>query len=40
MIVDSGKFVATNVLAKHDENYMPAEVAEKLKSTGVWKGKK
>ena len=38
--MDNGKFNATNVLAKHDENYMPAEVAEKLKSTGVWKGKK
>ena len=38
--LDNGKFIATNVLAKHDENYMPAEVAEKLKSTGVWKGKK
>ena len=39
-LMDNGKFIATNVLAKHDENYMPAEVAEKLKSTGVWKGKK
>ena len=38
--MDNGRFIATNVLAKHDENYMPAEVAEKLKSTGVWKGKK
>ena len=38
--MDNGKFIATNVLAKHDENYMPAEVAEKLKRTGVWKGKK
>ena len=38
--MDNGKFIATNVLAKHDENYMPADVAEKLKSTGVWKGKK
>ena len=37
--MDNGKFIATNVLAKHDENYMPAEVAEKLKKTGVWKGK-
>mgnify|MGYP001169309398 CR=1 FL=1 len=36
----NGKFIATNVLAKHDENYMPAEVAEKLKDTGVWKGGK
>ena len=26
-----GKFVATEVLAKHDENYMPPEVAEALK---------
>ena len=39
-LMDNGRFIATNVLAKHDENYMPAEVAEKLKSTGVWKGKK
>ena len=38
--MDNGRFIATNVLAKHDKNYMPAEVAEKLKSTGVWKGKK
>jgi cytochrome c-type biogenesis protein CcmE len=36
----NGEFIATNVLAKHDENYMPAEVAEKLKDTGVWKGSK
>ena len=33
-----GIFIATNVLAKHDENYMPAEVAAKLKDSGVWKG--
>ena len=38
--MNNGKFIATNILAKHDENYMPAEVAEKLKNTGVWKGKK
>ena len=37
--MNNGKFFATNVLAKHDENYMPAEVAEQLKNTGVWKGK-
>ena len=36
----NGTFIATNVLAKHDENYMPAEVAEKLKDSGVWKGDK
>ena len=34
----NGNFMATNVLAKHDENYMPAEVADKLKETGIWKG--
>ena len=28
---DGGVFVATEVLAKHDENYMPPEVAEALK---------
>jgi len=27
---DDGKFVADTVLAKHDENYMPPEVAESL----------
>ena len=31
-----GTFVATNVLAKHDENYMPKEVADSLKAKGVW----
>ncbi len=33
-----GVFVATEVLAKHDENYMPAEVAEAIKKNGRWKG--
>lgn len=28
----SGRFVATEVLAKHDENYMPPEVAAALKA--------
>jgi len=32
----SGGFVAENVLAKHDENYMPREVAEALKEKGIW----
>tara|TARA_B100000575_G_scaffold143822_1_gene114801 strand:+ start:5249 stop:5683 length:435 start_codon:yes stop_codon:yes gene_type:complete len=31
-------FRAENVLAKHDETYMPREVAESLKKQGVWKG--
>jgi cytochrome c-type biogenesis protein CcmE len=32
-----GNFTADSVLAKHDENYMPKEVADKLKEKGVWK---
>ena len=28
---ESGVFVATRILAKHDENYMPPQVAEALK---------
>ncbi len=34
----SNIFVADTVLAKHDENYMPREVADALKETGVWQG--
>ncbi|MBB1268716.1 cytochrome c maturation protein CcmE [Shewanella sp. SR44-3] len=30
VLVDSGKLEATEVLAKHDENYMPPEVAEAM----------
>ena len=30
-------FRATEVLAKHDETYMPKEVAEKLKAKGEWR---
>jgi cytochrome c-type biogenesis protein CcmE len=30
------QFTATNVLAKHDERYMPREVADALKKQGVW----
>ena len=32
-----GVFEATEVLAKHDENYMPREVADALKKSGVWR---
>ena len=36
-----GVFVAREVLAKHDENYMPPEVAKAIKEAGQWKdGKK
>jgi cytochrome c-type biogenesis protein CcmE len=31
-----GTFTASEVLAKHDENYMPPEVADALKKTGRW----
>ena len=34
----NGTFVADEVLAKHDENYMPKEVADALKESGQWKG--
>lgn len=34
----NGVFVADEVLAKHDENYMPPEVADALKKSGEWKG--
>jgi cytochrome c-type biogenesis protein CcmE len=33
----SGVFKADNVLAKHDEKYMPKEVADALKKQGHWK---
>ena len=36
---NSTNFVADEVLAKHDENYMPPEVAEALKKSGQWKEK-
>jgi cytochrome c-type biogenesis protein CcmE len=33
----AGVFKADNVLAKHDETYMPKEVADALKKQGHWK---
>ncbi len=35
-VTPAGTFAATNVLAKHDENYMPKEVVEALKERGEW----
>jgi cytochrome c-type biogenesis protein CcmE len=32
-----GVFVASEVLARHDENYMPKEVADAIKKSGQWK---
>jgi cytochrome c-type biogenesis protein CcmE len=36
-LAGDGVFVASEVLAKHDENYMPPEVADALKQAGVWR---
>jgi cytochrome c-type biogenesis protein CcmE len=35
---ESGAFVAKQVLAKHDERYMPREVSKALKEQGEWRG--
>lgn len=36
-VLDAGlKFSADSVLAKHDERYMPREVADALKKQGLW----
>ena len=36
--LQAGELNAERVLAKHDETYMPKEVAEALKRSGYWKG--
>lgn len=33
-----GVFEAASVLAKHDETYMPEEVADALRASGQWQG--
>ncbi|MDH5766865.1 MAG: cytochrome c maturation protein CcmE [Gammaproteobacteria bacterium] len=33
--MSNGMFIAEQVLAKHDENYMPPEVADTLKESGM-----
>lgn len=33
-----GVFIASQVLAKHDETYLPREVVESLKKSGKWQG--
>ena len=37
--VNNNVFNATNVFAKHDENYMPSSIKEDLKDTGYWNKK-
>ena len=39
VVQPDGTFVADTVLAKHDENYMPKELADSLKEKGVKLGK-
>jgi cytochrome c-type biogenesis protein CcmE len=36
VLTGAGALSADNVLAKHDENYMPREVVDALKAQGVW----
>jgi cytochrome c-type biogenesis protein CcmE len=38
MLDPSGTFRADSVLAKHDEKYMPKDVADSLKQKGLWMG--
>jgi cytochrome c-type biogenesis protein CcmE len=40
VLQSDGKFRADSVLAKHDERYMPRDVADALKKQGVWQGDK
>ncbi|MBA3324469.1 MAG: cytochrome c maturation protein CcmE [Rhodobacteraceae bacterium] len=35
--IENGVFVASEVLARHDESYMPKEVADALKEQGVFR---
>ncbi|MEC9344586.1 MAG: cytochrome c maturation protein CcmE [Pseudomonadota bacterium] len=37
VMAPDGRFMAQEVLAKHDENYMPPEVADALKKSGHFK---
>ena len=36
--ITNGALTAINVLAKHDETYMPREIADSLRDKGVWQG--
>jgi cytochrome c-type biogenesis protein CcmE len=36
-LAEDGSFVATTVLAKHDEKYIPKEIADTLKARGQWR---
>ena len=36
-LADKETLIATNVLAKHDENYVPKDLEDALKEQGVWR---
>lgn len=36
-LTENNQFVASQILAKHDETYMPKEVADALKKKALWK---
>ncbi len=36
VVGEDGVMVASSILAKHDENYMPKEVVDQLKASGQW----
>jgi cytochrome c-type biogenesis protein CcmE len=36
-VATDGSFAATNVLAKHDEKYMPRALVDELKAKGEWR---
>jgi cytochrome c-type biogenesis protein CcmE len=36
-LLDTNIFEARQILAKHDENYMPPDVSQKIKTKGLWK---
>ena len=40
VLIKENKMQAKKVFAKHDENYMPPEVADAIKKSGKWKGGK
>lgn len=37
-LLPEGKFMADNVLAKHDENYIPKELENVMKEKDIWQG--
>ena len=38
MLQADGTFIASEILAKHDETYIPADVVDALKAAGQWQG--